>query len=63
VRERNALGVRVVGSRTRDIFWWCEWVVTGCLPFSFVERRMARLNSSPTAICEEMLKLYLTSIY
>lgn len=57
------MGIRVVDTRTRDIFKWCEWVVVDRLPLSFVDRRLVRKNAAMTPICEKTLVQYLRGVY
>ncbi|KAE9238628.1 hypothetical protein PF004_g8260 [Phytophthora fragariae] len=61
--NRNALRLRVVDDEKRNIYWWCEWVVTGRLPLAIVERKMTRKNPSLSSITEKTLKSYQVRVY
>uniref|UniRef100_H3H0X4 BED-type domain-containing protein n=1 Tax=Phytophthora ramorum TaxID=164328 RepID=H3H0X4_PHYRM len=66
-KNRNALRLRVIDEKTRDIFRdifrWCEWVVVDRLPLSFVERKMTRKNAALSPISKKTLKLYLARVF
>ncbi|OWZ23465.1 hypothetical protein PHMEG_0001632, partial [Phytophthora megakarya] len=59
-RRQNPLHLHVVGSRTRDLYRWTEWVVCDRLPLAFVERRLTRQNASLSLVSEDTLSRYIT---